>query len=88
MVNLESDDDFGLDGKEDEGWRVWVHSTPRQLNDRKRPWINYEHSVFTSHLPSPYLTSLQYFKGQRGSLAMHFKTLEVFQTSLADSTST
>lgn len=71
--------------------RVFLHGTPRQINDSSRGWISNEFAIFERNLLSfsgsenfpKYFSFRKYFWKDRKSLAKHFETILVFYSPSA-----
>jgi hypothetical protein len=61
--------------------KLFIHCTPRQIKDPKRPWIGQEYSVFKEELKKRGVVFFNkiYFGNERRSLENHFKILTVFE---------
>eukprot|EP00971_Amphidinium_carterae_P106412 2107881-Amphidinium_carterae.1 len=69
-----------------EGFVLWLHFTPRQVEDEERPFVASEAIAFAERCKAAGVNvqRCDYFRGQPPSLDMHFDCLRSFKTSLAD----
>lgn len=69
-----------------EGFAIWLHGTPRQLQDLGRPFIVEETNAFVERCKDAGLRVEQrtYAEGQPPSLNMHFDTVRCFLTHTGD----
>lgn len=68
------------------GFRIWLHCTPRQIEDPDRPYIAEECNVFAQNCEAAGLQVERrvYGRGLPPSLDMHFDAIKCFQTSVDD----
>jgi hypothetical protein len=61
--------------------QIYVHGTPRQLEDKKCKWITEEFEAFKSLMETCEIKShvRMYFKGQPKTIHIHFKILHEFK---------
>ncbi|KAK9817136.1 hypothetical protein WJX72_010060 [[Myrmecia] bisecta] len=64
--------------------QIFLHGTPRQWDDARRPWIPQEKNMFVRLLDSSGVLVVEhkYFKGQEPSLLMHFEVIDAMRVDL------
>lgn len=75
-----------LRGHVPEGFAVWLHGTPRQMQDPSRPFVAEEADAFAARCEAAGLRVERrgYAEGQAPSLDQHFDSLRCFQTGPGD----
>ena len=67
--------------------KLYLHGTPRQLNDTRRTFIAKEHAEFVSQVTQYHdgilttnslLTVKNYYEGKKGTMQLHFQVLRDF----------
>lgn len=69
-----------------EGFTVWLHGTPRQLQDEERPFVSEELEAFAQRCQAAgiHVERRRYADGQAPSLNMHFDSLRCFCARAGD----
>jgi len=57
---------------------LYIHATPRQLDDELRQWIRDEYQIFINSLGTSKYFCKKYFPNEPRSLKWHFQTLDEF----------
>lgn len=87
--DVDSEELRALVGAAPDGFAVWLHSTPRQLQDAARPWLAEEMQAFSERCSAAgvRLERRFYADGRPVSIEMHFDSIRCFAASSNDADS-